>query len=768
MAFRPTDEQLAVIEHRGSSACVNAVAGSGKTSTLVERNARLVLEMDPARILNIQYNKSAQLTMQRKLKARIQAGSVPEARTFHSIGLGMMKRLIDVGALTPAKLEPSAAVYDQCMRAALRAEWKRVHGRDAFPSQEHAEAFKQFVTRAKADVRPAIEVFRSGDYQIECSPFPAAVARLDEIAREKKICFFDDLLSRTYETLFASPELWSLFANRFEEICVDEFQDVNPVQYALLQGLAGTRARCMVVGDADQSIYAFRGADPSFITTHFARDFAPCTLLRMTYTFRYGHRTALVADHIISKNTERDDKLTIAAPRNPDTVIERIAQTPNAPSGLVAHLQDALHTETLRRCAMLVRYYSTSIPYEIELAEAGIPFHVYGREPLLLIPEIAALVAAMSFATDHWVVPKEVRGRFMAAILKSPTIFAPSELLSRAALDMDRALEIGADASDALFTIANRVDDPRLKSRLAKRADVVRLLEAGGLMHLPPAKIIQAYLSFTDFKSALGQGAGTAQQVREIEQNVAAFTQMASRFTSTHDLLDELGPMAGHREDKPPEFDHLPILSMHRAKGMEFSTVYLPGWSAGNFPREGEAIEEERRLAYVAVTRAIDTLVFLHPADDTLEEQIADSSVTPVDGKKVACSRFLYEGELGLAEHAAQYISALEEKPPRRFDGVAPLAVRRRDVLDPYMKALRIEPMRLEISDAAAAARTSTRANADLVVKEGDLLWNGPHAYRVQKRSFDRFYYVVPLNSGEPRLISLDEAGWSTSPPLPV
>lgn len=757
-AYKPTEEQRAVIEHEGSHALVNAVAGAGKSTTLVEHIARRVqLGADPRRIIAIQYNKSAQVSMQHKLKERLEGVDAPQARTFHSIGNAMLKRLVELGAMPAAKFESDPSVAADLQRRAIRAAWKASYGSDAYPSQDQIEGFSQFVTRVKADVRPAADVFRAGGYQIDCQAYIPAIAGLDQLASERRIYFFDDMLAATYQCLLAHPELWSHFRDRLDFVAIDEFQDINPVQYALLFGIVGQRAECMAIGDPDQAIYSFRGSDPVFINDHFLRDYEGASVYRLTNTFRYGHETALIANHIITNNTLRDDKITVAAPGNPDTRVIQLPQRPNEPSGLLMHVEEAHRQKQLRRQAVLVRYYSQSVPYEIELAAAGIPFHVYGREPLALIPEIACLIGAMCLAEDYWVVPNALRERFLSAMVHAPSIFATKEVLRAAGVAMANAMAHGQPVSEGLFNLASRgdIDNNRLRERLRDRANVIRLMEAGGLRGKRPSKVIDAYLNFTNFRQQLSSSAASEAQSAEIEQNINALQQMASRFSSTTELLDILGPLAGHEQNRPPEGDHLPILSIHRAKGLEWHKVYLPGWSALTFPRSYEDVEEERRLAYVAVTRAVDELVLMHPEDLTLDATNKVLHELPPQGATLSASKFLYEGEIGLSVAAA---AALRE------GNVVNLGCRREEVVNRYAREAGYPHVCATTAPGVARRMQETSVNQRLQVKEGTRLRQGDKLYVVTQKLGDRYFYVTPLAGGDPRLISLDEAGWSVEP----
>lgn len=756
--FKPTDEQVAVIEHEGSHALVNAVAGAGKSSTLVEHIARRVqLGADPRRIVAIQYNKAAQLSMQRKLKDRLEGIDAPQARTFHSIGNAMLKRLVEVGAMPAAKFESDPSVYADLQRRALRQAWKNAYGSDAYPSQDQIEGFSQFVTRVKADIRPASDVFRTAGYNIDCQPYIASIQVLDHLAAERKVYFFDDMLANTYSCLLAQPGLWSLFRDRLELVAVDEFQDINPVQYALLFGIVGSRAECMAIGDPDQAIYRFRGSDPAFINEHFVRDYEGTRVYRLTNTFRYGHETALLANHVITNNTQRDNKISVAAPGNPDTRVIHLPQKPGEPSGLITHLEPAFRDGSLRHHAVLVRYYSQSVPYEIELAAAGIPFHVYGREPLALIPEIACLIGAMSLAEDYWVIPNALQERFLSAMVHAPSIFATKEVLRAAGIAMANAMAHGQPISEGLFNLASsaNIDNTRLRERLRDRANVIRLMEAGGLRGKPPSKVIEAYLNFTSFRQHLASSAASDAQAAEIEQNLNAFLNMASSFASTTELLDVLGPLAGHEQNKPPQGDHLAILSMHRSKGLEWHKVYLPGWSALTFPRQHEEIEEERRLAYVAITRAVDELVLMYPDDPTLDATNRVLHELPEKGASMSASKFLYEAEIGLSAAAADAI---------RTQRPLSIAARREDVVNRYAKESGFPYVSAKVPPDLAQRMRQTSVNQRLVVEPGNRLRQGNQLYKVTQQLGERYYYVSPLAGGDPRLISLDEPGWTIEP----
>lgn len=779
-----TPEQQRVIKHRTGHALVSAVAGSGKSTTMVELVAGAVDDgMNPDGILVIQYNKSAQVSMDRKLRERL-PDRAPKARTFHSVGLQMRKKLVELGALPQARLA-SPKEEARIKREALKFAWKRRYGRDSFPPAEMIGEFDQFATLVKAGTLPAQEVLVERGYPSEFDAFPDAFDRMCRDCTDKRKMFFDDMLYHPYLALKADPDLWWHFAanqgtggSAYTLIVVDEFQDANPVQFEILRGLAGlipfqipeevaqTRelldlrsdgpgTSVVAVGDDSQSIYGFRGAEVSLINEDFAKVFSPCTRYPMTRTFRYGHETALLANHIITHNLDRDDKITIAADGNPDTRISRLAYKAKQPTGLVRAIDRARQQGNLSKGVMLVRFYSMSIPYEIELLQAGIPFHVYGREPLILLPEIASLVAVLSLAANCWTVDEENVPLFLRSMVMMPTLYLPSNELDDAEAAMFRAYRENGSVTSALAAFARQMPDGRARARVGERADMLQLFERGSFIDKKPDLVLDTYLRVSGFEMSLAKTGALPADNEEMRRNVRAFIDMVGRYQTIQEVLDMLGPMAALRRDKPPSHDHLAIMSIHAAKGLEWPTVILPGWVSGVFPRDNEGIEEERRLAYVAVTRAINHLVFVHPEDESFEDSITDLSRAMVR-KESVISPFLIEGELGLCQQAA---AAIRNFKPTH------LLCRRAEIVERYTKGIGCDILTVDVPpDLVQQSQAPSqkplaglRMNTELISPEKEI-------YVVSLQVNDLLYMVTPMIGGDPRYITVDEPGWKVNP----
>lgn len=668
-----TPEQEAVIRHGAGNAVVSAVAGSGKSTTMVERVAFLLEQGVPAwQILIIQYNTKAKRSMEAKLQRRMGRARAPKARTFHSVGLGMRNQLVRLGVLDDAELLQG---YDETryIREALQKAWSRTNGKDEYIPEELSKKWPEFVTKVKSGTRSAAEVL-SQDYRVKGDvPFVEAFELLQQRCEADGKMFFDDQLYHPFLALRKQPELWREFAGKYTHLIVDEFQDANLIQFWLMQGICGmlpyqvpagdgsnemveARPRltqCMVVGDGDQSVYRFRGSDPGIIHSRFERSFSPCTRYPMNRTFRYGHETAMLANSLICRNPERDDKITVAGPGCPDTRVHMRTFGQGSLSGISSILAVAHKEGRLHRTAMLVRYFSMAVPHEIELVDAGIPFFVHGRAPLLQVDEIAALTGALFTATNYWTVPDQDRRHFFRAMLKVPSMYLVEKELNDLADQLSAAYIQGNKLAPVLQSYAQRFAATQSKKaeRIAKRATTFGILESGTLAKAKPEKILRTYMDTTGLAYQMASET-TRKDLEEMHRNVSAFYTAFEKYESINDVLEKLGACAGEAARTPPEGDHLVIHSIHGAKGEEFPTVILPGWTRDVFPREGEDLAEERRLAYVAVTRAIHNLIFLVPEDEEFSAFCSNIADRP-KLKRSQVSQFLIDAEPGLAAQVA-------------------------------------------------------------------------------------------------------------------
>lgn len=750
-----TDEQMAVIQHDDGHAAVSAVAGSGKTSVLVERIARLRRHGVSARsIIVVQFNKSAQLNFGAALAERLNSSTAPDVRTFHSIGLGLCKRLVAQGHLTPAKVTNN--VY-RAQVMALRRAWMANQRNNERPNAEIEQAFVDFVGQVKAQIEPVEVFFKIGNFPADWQPFIEAFKDFEAFRIKARLRTFDDMCWEPVMRMKDQPDLWTQF-QMFDHVLVDEAQDVSPVQYEIVRGIAGDRANVMLVGDDDQSIYGWRGARHDILLHQFPRDFAPCARYPMTRTFRFGDAVALMASQVITVNQDRTDKITIAHSSTPDTTIRRLPQRTGQDSGLVDELLPLKSQGRLHEVMILSRYTLDSIAYELELIQAGIPYFFYGRAATMHVPELAGLIGALAIASGYWPVSMDERGPFLAAMLTVPPIYLSAEDIGNVVDEMVPMTESNSDRIfEPLARLAERlrVDQHASAGRVADRVQAIRLLASGALRNQSPDTVLGTWVQVVNLEDFLSKGrnrpnagegiGGNTAQTQTIVQD---FRRLAKGHGSSRELLEHLGPMAGKVAEHPPNEDHVRIRTIHGAKGLQSDRVYVLGLARGQFPSPySRDEEEERRLAYVALTRVRKELVLMHPDDPTLEGQLADLS-TLADGPRKA-SDYLFDGDIGLSVALAKQIRSMNADT-RTID------CRDARVANRYLKEAGVGHIKLK----AAAATRRRRITPRDTIRPGMKVWIERLGNCVAvSKIYDSVWWVQP-HGGERAMETLTNAGW--------
>ena len=683
-----TDEQLRVIRHDRGHSLVSAVAGSGKTTTMVAR-VRHLLESGsaPNAILVLMFNRSASRHFAASLHRELAGTGLapPQVRTFHALGLRLVESFIRRGAMPPRVLSTAEQRREALARQALTAAQAEGHGGTRGAIREDLEEFLGFIDLVKSTTDPAQSCFDSLGLPARFDYFVEAFDIFEALRRRAGLRFYDDLIHGPLTAMLADPELAAWVANRVDHVIVDEYQDINEVQQRLLHLLAGDRAQVMAVGDVDQCIYRWRGARPEYITNRFHHDFSQPSRYTLSFTFRYGHRLSLAANHLIGNNLQRDRKLCLSAPTNPDTRIERRAETCPHP---ILEVVDAWRKagRRLGEAAVLVRLYALSIPLELALLEAGIPYRLEGHVPVFECREIKALTGYLRLRTKRFL-DLDIHQRIdtLRVMLSQPHLGLPTEAIDRLATaiahDPDRAPDLIRTRADA--------DLPAFQRRkLQEAADNWRWL-------LRPAGDTRADQLLEEIVDRLDLDAFhrrfSARRVTA-ENRIAtcrAFIEFAARQqTTAGGFLDRIEGLA--EGTGKGEGDRLLITSIHRAKGLEWPLVIVPGLAEGVFPlpdgEDGELPlegnpEDERRLFYVAMTRAIERMVLLHPADPRLETaEAAGIASPPADGS--IASRFLYESNLAVSQRLGAMIAA------NASTGASPLAANSIAVGRTYLRAL--------------------------------------------------------------------------------
>jgi DNA helicase II / ATP-dependent DNA helicase PcrA len=652
-----TSEQVRVIEHDGGHAVVAAVAGSGKTETLIGRVRHLLREHNPDQIAVVMFNKDAAQSFRNRFEKAVR-GPAPEIRTFNSMGNRIVNRFVQLGLLPDARIEEKDYRRTKIAKDAFTLIFKKLNGDDETPDKDLIDAFITFLLLVKSDTRSAEEVFEAGKYQKAAAGFAEAFHLFEKERGKQKIRFFEDQLYDPVRLMLRNPETQRYVADKVDHLIVDEAQDMNGIQIALLRMLAGTRAKVMLVGDEDQAIYDWRGSKPDYLTRGFEKDFNQAIRYTLPHTFRFGHTLSLAASQVITRNANRNPKISISADGTPRTRVHCLGLALGV-TGLGDHIKAVVDQGTPPdEVAVLVRTYSLSVSLELELHHHGIPYFVYGRPPLTRIPEISALVGVLQLASGRWKDLGEDEVNFaIRSLLQRPALYLDKVATDKVIKEVCKHPEKFSDAIRSVIT-------PQTKAfhadQIRDRAD---LLDIIGTATAPDAKVMEVldlYLSGTNFEKSIEKQSPTAEMAEAVLANVAAFKLIAGRHEGTvAEFLDEIDPLIDSSKTEPPDEPHVWIGSIHRAKGAQWPHVFVPGLAARSFPRdslEHEQIEAERRLFYVAITRASEQLFVAHPADPDFKEfcenihsENAISGLSPV-------SLFLWEMDLALARHAGEAV----------------------------------------------------------------------------------------------------------------
>lgn len=675
-----TAEQQAIVQHQAGHARVSAVAGSGKTTTMVARIGHLLDRgVAPETILVLMFNRSARdgfADAVRQLLGQSRSARVP-VRTFHSLGYRLVQSFERRGALSPCRLVGEEYLAEKLARQVANQAWREESAENGWLASEEVEAFLLFVDLVKAAADPPEKVLGEAGLADKYTWFVTAYQLFERVRKEQRLRFYNDLIGDPLTCLKSDESLRGWVENRVDHIIVDEYQDINEAQQQLLKFIAGSRAEVMVVGDVDQCIYEWRGAKPSYITERFARDFAAPVNYQLSYTFRYGHSLSLAANHLISQNQLRDRKLCISYATNPSSRLSLRCENEKIHPVISVLDEWRSRGRTLREAVVLVRLYAMSVSVEFALLSAGIACRVEGGEHVFACREILALIGYLHLAAGSLAsVSREQRTTLVEGMLSQPHLGLDGERQQR----LVAAVAADPVGAEKIFLQLGYGDLPLfLKARAERTAASWQQLRALSPTR-PAAEVLQEIVDLLELYTFYRSFAGNAATAENRVKTCQAFIDFArTSGASVSCFLQELDTYRQLSDSVRQE--QLLITSIHRAKGLEWPLVILPGLAEGGFPfsRESgepqEGWEDERRLCYVAMTRAREWLVCIHPPDEQLATAVSALGGTPKRNGKKGASRFLFEANFGLSRQLGEVIDSQQTKTVR---GAGPFVIAER------------------------------------------------------------------------------------------
>jgi len=601
------EEQREAAAHTEGAVLIFAGAGSGKTRVLTHRVAHLLAEdRAPAfRIIAVTFtNKAAG-----ELKNRLRALVGPMAHglwvgTFHSIGVRILRR---DGAVVG--VAPNFVIYDEADQRQLVREILR----DLDLDERHFApgALLNEISRAKERCLSPAAYASSADGRL-ATTVSSVYAEYQRRLSVANALDFDDLIMRTLTLIEGDTEQGKAWRERFRYVLVDEYQDVNESQYRMVSSLSRGSGNICVVGDDDQSIYAFRGADHRIIL-RFERDFPNATTFRLERNYRSTSPILSAANTLVSHNTQRHSKRLWTSREGGKPVSVYEAKTEREEARFVV---DAIRTGTseqgraLADHVVLYRTNAQSRAFEEAMLVEGMPYRVVGGVGFYARAEVKDALAYLRFIVNR------DDGISLRRIINAP----------RRGIGQSTLNAIADEGGRRGMSFSQAMRDPALVALVApKRAKDIasfltlidRFAEIGRVEG--PSKLLVTVLEDTGYVRELRAEDTVEAQSRleNLQELVGVAREYEDRegndvlgFLANISLVSDLDAM---REGESA----VTLMTLHMAKGLEFPVVFLAGLEEGIFPHnraliDPADIEEERRLAYVGMTRAIDELVLTY------------------------------------------------------------------------------------------------------------------------------------------------------------
>jgi DNA helicase II / ATP-dependent DNA helicase PcrA len=630
-------QQRQAVLHEGSPLLIVAGAGSGKTAVLTRRIAYLLAARDvsPGQVLAITFTNKAAAEMRERVAALVG----PRARsmwvsTFHSTCV----RILRNQASLVAGLNSNFSIYDADDSRRLLQMIGKDMGLDIkrYSPRLLANAISNLKNEL-IDPERAVANLPDDDHADDLARTVAAVySEYQHRLRAANALDFDDLIGETVAVLQAFPQIAQHYRRRFRHIMVDEYQDTNHAQYVLVRELVGrdvedgvSPGELCVVGDADQSIYAFRGATIRNIED-FERDYPNATTILLEQNYRSTQNILSAANSVISRNSGRREKRLWTDAGEGELIVGYVADNEHDEARFVAEEIDALTDGgeiTYNDVAVFYRTNNSSRSLEEVFIRAGIPYKVVGGVRFYERKEIRDVVAYLRVLDN----PGDAVS--MRRILNTPRRGIGDRAEACVAVYVENT---GSSFADALEAAAEG-KVPMLNTRSAKAiAGFVEMLDdlrnrldssQGDL-----GELVEAVLERTGYRAEL-ESSSDPQDLARLD-NLNELVSVAHEFAT--DLanaaaLDETAE-APDDEDVPDtgvlaqflervslvaDADEIPehsagvvtLMTLHTAKGLEFPVVFVTGWEDGMFPHmralgDPSELSEERRLAYVGITRA--------------------------------------------------------------------------------------------------------------------------------------------------------------------
>ena len=605
------NKQAEAVQTTEGPLLIMAGAGSGKTRVLTHRIAHLVQDLNvfPWRILAITFTNKAAREMRERIAALLSEDVARDiwVSTFHALAVRILRR--DGEAIGLAK---NFTIIDT---SAQRTLMKRViNDLNLDTNQYDPRTILGMISNAKNDMLRPRDYAKAADNAFQETVAEVYTAYQAELKRSQSVDF-DDLIMLTIDLFQSAPEVLARYQQQFEYLHVDEYQDTNDAQYTIVNLLAQRSKNLAVVGDADQSIYGWRGANMNNIL-NFEKDYPNAHTVMLEQNYRSTQNILDAANAVINHNNERVPKKLWTENGKGDQITYYRAQTEHDEANFIlSNIQQLRETKHMAYSDFAVLYRTNAQSRNIEesLVKANMPYSMVGGHKFYERKEILDIMAYMSLITNpddnaafERVVNEPKRG------LGATSLTRLRELANRLNVSYMKAIEsielapsITTKAASKFLTFAEMMHNLRQQSEFLNVTELTELV-----------------MTQSGYRQMLAEKNDPDSQARL--ENLEEFLSVTKEFDDKYQpedpesidpVTDFLGTTAlmSDLDDFEEGDGAVTLMTLHAAKGLEFPVVFLIGLEEGIFPlsramMDEDLLEEERRLAYVGITRAMKKL----------------------------------------------------------------------------------------------------------------------------------------------------------------
>ena len=599
--------QLQAIAHKKGPCMVLAGPGSGKTTVITNRIAYLIqkYKVKPEEILVITFSKAASKEMRERFHGLNPAQHYPVTfGTFHGIYYGILKWAYNINA---------SNIFTEDEKYQLLYQVIEQLGLALDDEKEFIQDLASEISNVKNNQIPLLE------YQaVSCEDtiFRKIYETYENQRKGRRKIDFDDMLVLTHQLFVNRPDVLKMWQKKYKHVLIDEFQDINQVQYDVIRMLAAPEDNLFIVGDDDQSIYRFRGARPE-IMLNFPKDYPNAKQIVLDVNYRSTKAIVNCAARVIDHNQNRFEKQIVTLNEQGTTVhIQEVLNPIEESKYVIEEIQKTLEKGIVpSEIAVLFRTNVEARALVETCMEYGVPFHMKEH-----IPNLYEHFIAKNFITYMKMALGDRSRRSFLEIMNRPNRYIGRDSVDRGEISFEQLRKYYEEKDWMLDRIDQLEVDLRILSRMAPYGAIQYIRKHVGYDEFLLEYAYKRKIKMEDLREVIS----------EIEERAKGFKSIEDWLTRIEEYTRERKLQAQFRQENPNAVN---FMTMHSAKGLEFDTVFVIGANEKITPYKKaetvEEIEEERRLFYVAMTRAKKRLVVSYTRER--------------NGKRMEASRFVGE-----------------------------------------------------------------------------------------------------------------------------